>query len=258
MKINNSRTNVVIYIVEGKSEVECLRPVLSSLYDKTNPKYEVFFPPMIEEKGLNRGDITSKIGITPGNISGCIMKLYIDPFLNRFGLEASDIGEIVHIVDLDGAYIVDENIVEDKSLEKYHYTESVICANSAESVKNRNALKRANIDYLTTRNYLLHKNSGYSIPYSIYFFSSNLDHFLHGDANVAEGKDKVEKAQLFAAQYEDNPHDFIKAIKGRDGALVGKTYEESWDYIKQRNNNSLMPHTNINILLDRITDNTTS
>lgn len=64
-------------------------------------------------------------------------------------------------------------------------------------------------------------------------------------------REKVFKADEYATRYELDPLKLASDIKAKSGALVDKSYEESWEYIKS-GNRSLEPHTNINILFDRL------
>ena len=66
-----------------------------------------------------------------------------------------------------------------------------------------------------------------------------------------KSRDKVLKADKYASRYESDPSKLASDIKAKPGALVDKSYEESWEYIKS-GNRSLEPHTNINILFDRL------
>lgn len=251
MRVGENRANIVIVIVEGGSEIKSLGPVLSALYDNTNPNYIVMFPAMVDDGSKDRGDFTTKFGVNPKTAAGCINKLYIDPLLRRDGLTPDCVGEIIHIVDMDGAYIEDSDIVYEPTKEKYYYdNEGKLLTSNVEFAKKRNAMKRENIDKLYALDFI--NCGGTSIPYSIYFFSSNLDHVLHGDANMPFGYEKVRRAEEFAEKYEDNPRDFLEAIESIPGTLVGMTYEETWSYIRERGRHSIEPHTNINVLLRKI------
>ena len=251
MRVGENETRIVVVVVEGDSEIKCLNPILSSLYYETNPSYEVKFPAMIENGSKDWGDFTTKNGITPRTAAGCINKLYINPLLRTKGLSPDCIGEIIHIVDMDGAYIEDSNIALEPTREKYYYSnDGMLLTSNVEIAKDRNSMKRENIDYLYNLDFI--NNRGCSIPYSMYFFSSNLDHVLHGDANMPFGHEKVRRAEEFARKYEDNPEDFLKAIESIPGTLLDMTYEETWDYIRKRGSHSIEPHTNINILLRKI------
>lgn len=68
-------------------------------------------------------------------------------------------------------------------------------------------MKRKNTDFLY--NLVFINNGGCSIPYSIYFFFCNLDHVLHGDANIPYGYEKAKRAEEFARKHENTPECFF-------------------------------------------------
>ena len=70
-------------------------------------------------------------------------------------------------------------------------------------------------------------------------------------------QEKVKKADDYASKFESDPEGFVSSIKENPGTLVGLTYEESWEYMRH-GNHSLEPHTNINILLDRLIEESNS
>lgn len=81
MKGKRPKRKVVLFLVEGQSEINALKPVISALYDSIDPEIEVFFPTIVEDGCDKRGDITSKNGISPRVIEGCIYKLFSPIFL---------------------------------------------------------------------------------------------------------------------------------------------------------------------------------
>lgn len=248
-----SRKKIIVFLVEGYSELNALGPTLSALYDSIDPEYEVFFPPMYENREETWGDFTSKNGIDPKTVEKCIDKLYLDNFLKKQKLYAKDISEIIHIFDMDGAYIEDENVVYGKNpmgIDKVYYAEDKILTTNVAGIQGRNKKKRENIDHLLSLETV--KIISKSIPYSGYFFSSNLDHFLHNDANIPEGRDKVDRAEKYALKYVDDPDGFVRSIESLPGALLDMSYEDSWEFIRERGNHSLQRHTNINILFRRL------
>lgn len=258
MSAKKTEPKIIAVLVEGKTEITCLKRVLSSLYERINENYEVVFLLMRQDKGQNGGDITSKNHVYPSQLPGIIIKEYIEPFLKLYGgIEPDYIKEIIHIIDMDGAYIDDSAIWPDAEHEKPFYDAKSILTSNPRNIVDRNKRKRNNIDYLsdelkniTFKKEPKDKASQAIVDYSVYFFSSNLDHVINGNANTPY-KDKIRKAEEFARRYK-KPEEFIEAIKFLPGTLKDKTYEESWRFIRERGNNSLEPHTNINILLDRI------
>lgn len=246
----NPKRRFTIVIVDGASDVRCLKFVLSNLYERINPSLELLFFPEENCADDKKGDITSKYGMTPEKIAGYISGRYIDPVLRRYGdLPPECIMEIIHVIDMDGAYIDDSSIKYDAKYQKFYYGKNEIRTAVIEHVIKRNRDKRKNIDYLCSLSCISFKEV--HIPYSVYFFSSNLDHVICGDANLDRTK-KFAKAKEFAKKCNDNPEQFLKAIELIPGTLLNMTYEDSWDYIRKRGSNSINPHTNINILIRRL------
>ena len=103
MKGKRPKRKVVLFLVEGQSEINALKPAISALYDSIDPEIEVFFPTIVEDGCDKRGDITSKYGIVPDVIEGCIYKLFLKTFFDAEKLYPKDVSEIIQIVDLDGA-----------------------------------------------------------------------------------------------------------------------------------------------------------
>ena len=251
MKGQRPKRKVVLILVEGQSEINALKPTLSALYDSIDKEIEVFFPTIIEDDLEVRGDITSKIGITPEVIEGCIYKLFLKNFFDKEKLYPKDITEIIQIVDLDGAYIQNCQIVNGENPSGYkkpYYCENQIITNDVSGIIERNERKRNNLNYLSSISQITLKSK--KPQYSVFYFSSNLDHFLHNNANLPS-RDKALLADAFAEKYGDNPTDFISAIKSTKGAIIDMDYEGSWNYIKE-GNHSLEAHTNITLLFDRL------
>ena len=251
MKGQRPKRKVVLILVEGQSEINAFKSVLSAFYDSIDEEIEVLFPTIIEDERDVRGDITSKIGITPDVIEGCIYKLFLDDFFDTEKLFPKDISEIIQIVDLDGVYISDDKVIYGNNPlgeNKPYYGEDTIITTDVDKMIARNKRKRSNLDYLSSISKITVKSK--KPRYSVFFFSSNLDHFLHGNANM-QPREKVLKADECSSKFEADPEGLVAASKACNGALVGLSYEESWDFAKI-GNHSLEPHTNINILFDRL------
>ena len=83
-----------------------------------------------------------------------------------------------------------------------------------------------------------------SIPYKVYFFSTNLEHVLHNVQNATREEKNI-LAQNFEDKFYNNPIKFIEFINNKKFAL-DKEYEETWNFIKQ-GNNSLHRYTNFHL-----------
>lgn len=163
-----------------------------------------------------------------------------------------DITEIIQIIDMDGAYVSDdmvrlgENPIGEN---RPYYNLDTILTQNVNGIIKRNEQKRKNIDYLSSLRALKVKQK--TVKYSVYYFSSNLDHFLHNDANLPY-REKRAKADAFARQYIGNIEGFVKRISEDLGASTNMNYDQSWNFIKTIGINSLQRHTNLDVLLKEL------
>lgn len=245
------KRKVILFLVEGKSDREALRLAIPELYDEIDEDFEVFFPTIREADEEIGGDVTSKIGVYPRNIEDKIYNLFLKDFFDEEKIFPKDITEIVQIVDTDGAYIPDECVMvgenPDGSDKPYYSDTGIICTNPTRIVK-RNECKRENLDYLSSLEKIKVRQK--SVPYRIYFFSCNLDHYLHHSANL-DYRMKRTLAATFSKSYISDVRGFVKEISDDPGATSDMSYEESWRYIKE-GMNSISRHTNLNLLFDRL------
>ena len=68
------------------------------------------------------------------------------------------------------------------------------------------------------------------IPYSMYYFSLNLDHILHGRTNLSNWE-KIRCAEEFDLKYGDDPDGFTLFMK-ESSFSVCDDYRRSWAFIK--------------------------
>lgn len=245
----SQKTTYVLFIVEGKSDQHALEPSIKKLYEKVAPNKVVEFIMITENGNKTGGDITTKGTINKKTIEESIRKYILKPCLCGYMPKAilPSIEEIIHIVDLDGAFIPDENIKEDKQISKIRYeSENIVCKDKNETA-NRNKRKRENLEHLISLDEFV--CGGHPMKYKIYYFSSNLDHFLHNDANL-DYRQKTIAADLFADTYNDY-HKFVGFFLDKQNPTHNMYYKESWEYVKQ-GTNSLAKGTNLNVLIKEV------
>ncbi len=264
---NKPKYKNIVFLVEGKSERKVFSLAIPMYYDHIDTNYKVHFPiisePSVEEETYLDigGDITAQKGSTPHTIMGCICKQFLEKFFDETKVYPRHVTEIIHIIDMDGAYVPDEMIrngLNPLGERKTYYAENCILTDNVPKIVQRNARKRENIDFLVQQHTIrVRQNQDnpaskkQEIPYSIYYFSSNLDHFIHRSPNLTS-REKVSLSDQFSCGYLDDVEGFAQFFITDPDSAVGMTYEESWQFIRERNGNSLGRHTNINILLERI------
>ena len=271
--------NIVVFLVEGESDKIALELPLSNLIFDKFPEYEVRF--LLQERQISKkgdevdnidtdddedeeeelideveyeygGDITASSFVTPSNIESKITYRFIGPAIKKEGIYPKKIAKIIHIVDLDGAYIPDENVVpysdERRGNDKPYYDDQNgrIEALDVSAIIDRNERKRKNLERLLTLPEQKIKVKSKSIPYEIYFFSSNLDHFINNDANLENRKKYL--ADQFLRSYGLYTEAFSKYFFEDKSSVGHMGYEESWDFIKKCCN-SVRRYTNIDYLI---------
>lgn len=186
---------------------------------------------------ISDGDITGDKNTTPQNIKTKI----VEQIKQQFGrtVKPSDFVEVIQLVDTDGTFINPQNIIQDDN-EKVFYGEDTIKCKNVDCMKQHNEKKALVLDSLISLSCVWT-----SIPYSIYFFSSNLDHVLHNDSNL-DDSEKYKKAFEFAKKYKNDSDGFINFFSSKDYA-IDKTYQGSWEFIKE-GSNSLKRFTNFNLI----------
>lgn len=242
------KKKVILFIVEGPSDMAALeRPIQNLLMDNSQG-YEATF--LVAEQ-----DVTSDGRNTPDNILQKINKWYFDPFFsaNEF-YYPKDIAEVVQICDLDGTFIPDEfcrdHQPEHYGAEGFVYSPPYIYGESAQMIIDRNHHKADNIRFLLTQATI--KVRSKTVPYSIYFFSSNIDHYIHDKMNLS-GREKIELAERFADRCDGDPNAFVARICEHCQALKGMNYAESWDFIMEAGScHSIKRHTNFNIYINAL------
>ena len=204
---------VILFLVEGASDLTSLEFI-----DNINTDETIKFQ-------ITSGDITSKLNITPQNCREEINKILLS-FLERSKLRKTDIIKIIHILDVDGVYIPEINIIEDKNIKKFLYTINGIVAPSKENVQKRNESKKQIVEKL------LGTSKINSIPYEMYYMSCNLEHVLHDKLEDISEDEKKELANKFADRFYEKEIEFIDFINNKDFKVLGD-YKATWDFIKK-------------------------
>ena len=224
-----SRTKkVILIIVEGIEDQVSLEAVIPNLIVDSSVKF-----------AITRGDITTDRTVTSQNIKRKLSGI-VNDFLRSSHLKSSDILQIIHIADTDGAFIPDDCVVENTN-ERLLYLSDRIETLNPQGIKNRNE-KKARI-----LNMLIATSEIYRKKYDVYYFSRNLEHVLHNKDQELSREEKTRLADEFADQYYDRPQEFLSFISDPAIAVKG-TKVETWDFIKE-GTNSLKQYSNIHVFL---------
>jgi len=220
------KKKVALFIVEGFNDQIALAMPLEKLLTSESVKFEFTGGDFTSD--YSGKDIAAKIG-------DCIKK-----HCAEYKYTKEDFLEVVLLVDMDGAYINDDFILHSDDHNTPYYNSCSILCISPEKLKKTHIHKQRNLNRLTSL------PAVWSIPFSVYFFSCNLDHVICGDANLSQ-VEKSKVARRFEANYTANPAGFLAFFRS-DDIFVNSSYSESWDFIK-KNNNSLSRCSNLSVFL---------
>lgn len=222
-----TRKKVIFVIVEGPSDSDALGVALTKIFDKNQVYVHVV-----------HGDVTSDSDTTTQNVLSKIADMVKD-YRSRYRLQTKDFLQVVHLIDMDGAFIPENAILEDAACDRLIYSETEIRGKDRAAILKRNERKRGIIRRLYSCGVVCK-----TIPYQAYFMSSNLDHVLYNLQNLTD-EEKERHALAFARKYKENIDGFKKYFSESDFSVTGG-YQESWEYI-QRDFHSLERHTNLGI-----------
>lgn len=209
---------LILFLVEGATEVLALDTVLASLLKK----YAIRFN---DEDGdiLTRFLRTSSIKKSIGDS--------VRNYLEAYGFQKSSVYKVVHLIDTDGCYAPDLCIKQDDAYTQEKgcfYTSNEILTDRPDKKIERNRNKRASIEIMTT---LAKPVVLGTIPYEMYYFSCNREHALQGEINIDECR-KRQLAREFRKEFADNPEGFLGLLTSvSPDTNLG--YKDSWAYLKQ-------------------------
>lgn len=219
---------IIVFLVEGISDKTALGLILSKLLNEENLHFV-----------LTEGDISYKSGVSGNNAKKTVWS-YVKKFLDNNHYKKSDIEKIVHIIDTDGAFVPDENVILSEN-KKTSYSLEHIYAKDDDAMKNRNSQKKKVVNCLCTTN----KIAG--VPYSIYYFSRNMEQVFYNEVKELTVSQKMSLSDAFEDKYADCPDQFIEYITNNNFAVSGE-YCNTWNYIFE-SLNSLQKKSNLHLIL---------
>ena len=222
-----ARKKVVFVIVEGPSDDTALGVILNKIYDKNKVHIEIM-----------HGDITTDLRIDPGDIVSAIGDV-VKHYAESMHFSQQNFQEVIHLVDMDGAFIPESAIIENLSVNKPIYSLTELQTSKREQMILRNKHKQSKLNRMSKM-----KKVWGSVRYQAYYMSCNLDHVLYGKLNSSD-EEKEEDAYVFAKRYKDHIEEFLTFISDSDFSRMDG-YKESWDFIKT-DLHSLERHTNLGL-----------
>ena len=221
-----ARRKIIFVIVEGPSDEQALGVLLTRFFNQNEVVVQVMHQ-----------DITTQNGVTSTNIISKIQKVVKDYTEENF-YNKKDFLRIIHLVDMDGAYIPNDFVVDDPAADDPIYSETQIRTKNKAGIEQRNWQKGAVLYKISNTKEI------WTIPYQVFYMSVNLDHVLYNKLNSSD-EEKEEDSFKFVRQYRDCIPEFIRFLSESDFSVT-TGYKESWEYIRQ-DLHSLERHTNFGL-----------
>ena len=227
---------VLLFLVEGTSDKVSLQSIFENHFDSKKVQISVVHSDITQE--VMASEIKSKLNEK------------IQEFCSIDKIKIKDIKQVIHIVDTDGAFIKQDNILQNPDGSTTSYTEEQINAKNRDSIILRNQNKSGVLNTLSKISAITvtSGSTNISVPYSIYYFSRNLEHVLHNLIDNLTDQQKEDLSNDFDDDYEGDSVKFKEFISNPVFAVPGN-YKETWDFIK-KDTNSLKRFSNIHLLFD--------
>ena len=235
-------TPLVVVITEGGSDIQYLESPLKAYYSlKYGTKCKLV--PLSDVTGMPHYTDEEIMGVFP-----TLVENELAASRHKIDKEvAKNIKEIIQIIDIDEAFIDNSLIRENKEKDKFFYTREGIEYWNPSIVKERNERKQRRIKLLRDRKTI--DVFEREIPYTILFFSINIDDFHYEEALNWSTDQKNEQAARFARTYyytksKEERIAFFKSLFSKNPDEFPSTIEEAWDYVS-RDNNCLKTCSNV-------------
>ena len=208
------RNKLVLFIVEGQSEENALYPIMKSFFAPDEVIFHIY-----------HGDLTVKN--YPGSTPLREIESIVRTVMKRYALKRSDIRLVAELTDTDGCFIPDSLIIEDMEAKHIRYSTDDIRTMFRDSIIERNGKRRINLDYLISCSELKGR-----IPFSIYYFSRNLEHSIYGIEGHVSDSRKTDLAYGFSDRFGYSHRAFIRYLR-EEGISTEGGFQAKWEAIQQ-------------------------
>lgn len=252
------KRRTLLLITEGTSDANALAAPLQRLLNKVRlGDFQVRCD--VTTARLFPDDFEEKHHFKPGWNVGQTVDGLVDEYLAQQGREATSLGWIAHLTDLDGAFIDDSLVAQDSSLDHRAYSTNGIISPSRSATLAELEEKRRCINILVDDKKdfrrSIKRREAWEVPYRLFYMSRNLEQALH---EVAENLSDDEKAGFAADFAEDNadPAVFqanLERAAQRHGGMP--SWKDSWEYARDMSSrHSLESGSNLKWITDFVSN----
>lgn len=199
--------NVILLLTEGETDISTLAPALTSYFASRNGRFASAEPFRCDVTALRLfPDSARNSGILPPYDDA---KQIVDSFVRRHVRESSfsprEYMQIVQLIDLDGAFIPADSVIEQTNLQRLEYKDNHILAPDRRWLITVHDEKKRQVHALLSKHHIA-LSRGITVPYQLFFMSRNLEHALSGVNGNLDGEQKADIAAVRGLAYGQNPN----------------------------------------------------
>ena len=238
---------VILFLVEGPTDESALVGPFEALWKSTpsvfGVKSEAFHCDVTTVHLYDHDDVDFTVKDRVLENVHSLIQSRID---RKHAYDWKDLAQIIHVVDLDGAFVPSSCIRQASSAGACYGNDFIEATNVSDMVR-RNRVKSASLRKLVGTAVV--RGGRREIPYSVYFVSRNLEHALYGISRDLTDAEKERLSIAFGAKYAHDPEGFAKLLSSADVRVPGKGYADTWKYVQQ-GTNSLKRGSNLHLLIN--------
>ena len=164
------------------------------------------------------------------------MRELVEYYLKDHDRTWGQLGHVIQICDLDGAFAPDDSVRENPSAEETLYSTTDIVTTNRDALIADRTTKRNGVGSLLKLDGFRKKQGGRTvlIPYRLFYVSRNLEHAFRGRTDNLDAQHKQSGAIKLADRFTRDPNLFsttLQSLRRIHGNPA--TWEESWRYAMQ-------------------------
>ena len=230
-----AKRKIVLLVVEGASDASLLVPAFSSLIENRLFQGQEFHCDVLTAPN-HREEFRRRNGFYPADNPVQTVRELVEYYRRDHDRTWGQLGHVIQICDLDGAFTSDDRVREDPLVDGTQYSTTDIITPSRTILIADRTTKRNGVDALLKLDGFRKKNGRATlmVPYRLFYVSRNLEHAFRGRIDNLDAQHKQSSAIKLADRFTRNPNLFsttLQSLRRIHGNPT--TWEESWQYAMQ-------------------------
>lgn len=200
-----AKRKIVLLVVEGASDASLLVPAFSSLIENRLFQGQEFHCDVLTAPN-HREEFRRRNGFYPADNPAQTVRELVEYYLRDHDRAWGQLGHVIQICDLDGAFTSDDRVREDPLVDGTQYsTTDIITPNRTILIADRTT-KRNGVDALLKLDGFRKKNGRATlmVPYRLFYVSRNLEHAFRGRIDNLDAQHKQSSAIKLADRFTRN------------------------------------------------------